>query len=261
MAILLMENAMIPCIDLSPSFSLEGRDEVAAQICQACETVGFFTIVGHGVPDSVATNLQTEARAFFALREPEKRRVPQPENRNSRGYMPPKQRALGYTLGAETPPDWQEGFGMGPLDPAPPHLAGSPAAEFFFAPNIWPADRPAFQNACETYFIAMETLSLHLLRLFAVALGLPPAFFDDKVDHSASVLRTIWYPPQIEPPEPGQLRAGAHSDYGTLTILKGDDVPGGLQVKLRDGDWTDCTPPRRCFRLQYRRPYDALDQR
>ena len=210
-------------------------------IRQACETVGFFTIVGHGVPDSVVADLQAEARAFFALPEAEKHRVPQPPNCNSRGYMPPKQRALGYTLGAQTPPDWQEGFGVGPSGAAPAHLAGT-AAAFFFAPNLWPADRPAFRTAFETYFHAMDALSVHLLRLFAVALGLPPAFFDDKVDHGASVLRAIWYPPQPEPPEPGQLRAGAHSDYGTLTILKGDDVPGGLQVKLRDGDWTDVHP-------------------
>jgi isopenicillin N synthase-like dioxygenase len=194
------------------------------------------------VPDRVVADLQTQARAFFALTEAEKRRVPQPENRNSRGYMPPKQRALGYTLGAETPPDWQEGFGMGPLDAPPAHLAGTPAAAFFFAPNVWPAGRPGFRTAFETYFRAMDSLSLHLLRLFAIALGLDPSFFDSKVDHGTSVLRTIWYPPQPEPPEPGQLRAGAHSDYGTLTILKGDDVPGGLQVRLRNGDWLDVHP-------------------
>ena len=233
---------MIPCIDLAPSFSRQGCAEVAATIRHACESVGFFTIVGHGVPDYVVANLQAEARAFFALSDKEKRRVPQPSNRNSRGYMPPKQRALGYTLGAETPPDWQEGFGMGPMEAVPAHLAGTPSASFFFAPNTWPLDRPVFRDAFEAYFRAMEALSVHLLRLFAVALGLPPAFFDDKVDHGTSVLRTIWYPPQPEPPEPGQLRAGAHSDYGTLTILKGDDVPGGLQVKLRDSDWVDVHP-------------------
>ena len=233
---------MIPCIDLAPSFSPHGRAGVAAQIREACETVGFFTVVGHGVPESVVADLQAEARAFFALPEAEKLRVPQPPNRNSRGYMPPKQRALGYTLGAKTPPDWQEGYGMGPPEEMPAHLVGTPEAAFFFAPNIWPADRPAFREAFETYFQTMEGLSVHLLRLFAVALGLDHTFFDDKVDRGASVLRTLWYPPQPEPPEPGQLRAGAHSDYGTLTILKGDDVPGGLQVKLLDGNWIDVHP-------------------
>ncbi len=237
-----MAEQPIPCIDLTPSFFPEGRAAVAAAIRRACETIGFFTIVGHGVPDSVVANLRSEARAFFALPDAVKQAAPQPLSRVSRGYMPPKQRALGYSLGARTPPDWQEGFGIGPLDPAPAHLAGTPAADFFFAPNVWPADRLAFRLAFETYFRAMDALSVHVLRLFAVALGLEWEFFDDKVDHGASVLRAIWYPPQPDAPEPGQLRAGEHSDYGTLTILKGEDVPGGLQVRLRDGGWVDVHP-------------------
>jgi isopenicillin N synthase-like dioxygenase len=237
-----MTEYLIPCIDLAPSFMPNGRASVAAAIRQACETVGFFTIVGHQVPIGTIQNLQTEARAFFALPEVEKRRVPQPPSRVSRGYVPPKQRALGYSLGTETPPDLQEGFGIGPLGATPAHLAGTPAAEFFFAPNVWPNDRPDFRTALETYFRAMEALAVHLLRLFAVALHLDPEFFDDKVDQSTSILRTIWYPPQPEPPESGQLRAGEHSDYGTLTILKGDDVPGGLQVRLRNGSWVDVHP-------------------
>jgi isopenicillin N synthase-like dioxygenase len=242
-----MAEQQIPCIDLAPSFTPDGRASVAAAIRHACETVGFFMVIGHGVPSSTIENLQAEARAFFALPEDEKRRVPQPPSRVSRGYMPPKQRALGYSLGAQTPPDWQEGFGIGPLDTAPAQLAGTPAADFFFAPNIWPEGSTDFRSAFETYFRAMDALALHVLRLFAVALDLDWTFFDDKVDQTTSVLRTIWYPPQPEPPEPGQLRAGEHSDYGTLTILKGDDVPGGLQVKLRDGGWVDVHPPADAF--------------
>jgi isopenicillin N synthase-like dioxygenase len=89
----------------------------------------------------------------------------------------------------------------------------------------------------------MEGLSLHLLRLFARALGLDEHFFDDKVRHHTSTMRVIHYPPQERAPEPGQLRAGEHTDYGTLTILKGEDVPGGLQVKVRNGGWIDVHPP------------------
>ena len=49
----------------------------------------------------------------------------------------------------------------------------------------------------------------------------------------------LHYPPQLETPKPGQLRAGAHSDYGSLTIVKLDAAEGGLQVQTRDGAWLD----------------------
>jgi isopenicillin N synthase-like dioxygenase len=54
-----------------------------------------------------------------------------------------------------------------------------------------------------------------------------------------SFLRAINYPAQTEAPLPGQLRAGAHSDYGTLTILLSENVTGGLQVLDKSGVWLD----------------------
>ncbi|HEY0184366.1 MAG TPA: 2-oxoglutarate and iron-dependent oxygenase domain-containing protein, partial [Rhodopila sp.] len=195
-----MTTETIPCIDLAPSFQPAGRLDVAETIREACETIGFFTIVGHGVADSVIDDLQSQARAFFALPADEKLRVPHPPTRVSRGYFPPKHRALSYSLGKTAPPDWQEGYAMGPLDPVPHALAGTPAGDFFYAANIWPADRPEFRTAFETYFRALDRLSAHVLRLFALGLGLGFDFFDDKIDRSTSVMRAVWYPPQPEPP-------------------------------------------------------------
>ena len=64
-------------------------------------------------------------------------------------------------------------------------------------------------------------------------------FFDDKVDRSIGTMRLNYYPGQAAPPEPGQLRASAHTDYGGFTILSGEDVPGGLQVRTRDQRWIE----------------------
>lgn len=47
------------------------------------------------------------------------------------------------------------------------------------------------------------------------------------------------YPELTKAPLPGQLRASAHTDYGTLTILRPDDAPGGLQVLPKGEGWTD----------------------
>jgi isopenicillin N synthase-like dioxygenase len=84
----------------------------------------------------------------------------------------------------------------------------------------------------------MERLVRLLLELFAIALDLPTRWFDDKVDHDMSNLGANYYPPQPTPPEPGQLRKGPHTDWGSVTILLHDDA-GGLQVQAADGRWVD----------------------
>ena len=93
----------------------------------------------------------------------------------------------------------------------------------------------------------MDALAIDLMRLFALALDLPERYFDSSVDRSISRLRVRNYPAPAETPEPGQLRAGAHSDYGSLTILKTEDRPGGLQVLGKDGAWLDVPHLPGCF--------------
>jgi isopenicillin N synthase-like dioxygenase len=85
----------------------------------------------------------------------------------------------------------------------------------------------------------MHQLVGDLMRLTALGLGIQETFFDDKVNRSIGTMRLNYYPRQVRPPLPGQLRAGAHTDYGGLTILNGEDVPGGLQVLTRSGRWID----------------------
>ncbi len=79
------------------------------------------------------------------------------------------------------------------------------------------------------------------MRIFALALGLEEPYFDSRIDNHFATLPLNHYPEPQGMPLPGQLRAGEHSDFGSLTILALDDAPGGLQVKLRDGTWQDVT--------------------
>lgn len=234
----------VPLIDVEPFLRGDAtqRQQVAAQIRSACEEIGFFTITGHGVPEPVYDVLRRNAMSFFSLPEAQRAQVAQPASKISRGYSAHATRALAYSLGDETPPDLQQSFAMGPVDEAPAGAQGTPAAAAFFHPNYWPEEPAALQDAFENYYRHMSTLATEVLRMFAMGLGLDAHAFDDKADRHTSTMRAILYPAQSRTPEPGQLRAGAHTDYGTLTILRGDDVPGGLQVRLRNGDWVDVHP-------------------
>jgi isopenicillin N synthase-like dioxygenase len=97
------------------------------------------------------------------------------------------------------------------------------------------------------YYRAVSELAQTLMRIFALGLGLDERFFDNKIDRSISRLRIRNYPAQTTKPLPGQLRAGAHSDYGSLTILAAEDKPGGLQVCNVTGDWVDVPVIPGCF--------------
>jgi isopenicillin N synthase-like dioxygenase len=83
----------------------------------------------------------------------------------------------------------------------------------------------------------MEQLAQALMRLFALGLDLDEYWFDDKIDKHMTNLTANWYPDQRVRAKPGQLRAGAHTDYGSLTILKTENKPGGLEVQTRQGNW------------------------
>jgi isopenicillin N synthase-like dioxygenase len=103
----------------------------------------------------------------------------------------------------------------------------------------WPEEPDGLREAHEAYFEALSDLSGHLRRIFALAAGLAQDAFEDSFGNHLSSLRVIDYPEPIAPPEPGQLRAGTHSDYGFLTILRSQASAGGLQAQSRDGLWID----------------------
>jgi isopenicillin N synthase-like dioxygenase len=88
------------------------------------------------------------------------------------------------------------------------------------------------------YFAAVDELAGDLVHLLALAVGLPEDWFDHAMDgETSSMLLVNHYPALDAPPLPGQLRRGAHTDYGVVTILFAEDEPG-LQISL-DGEWLD----------------------
>ncbi len=130
-----------------------------------------------------------------------------------------------------------ESLGIGPLKIGKGPYWQEGNAPTYFHPNLWPEEMPEFKQAVETYYREMEHLSSVLYRIFALALNKNEEFFEDKIDKHISTMRINYYPAQATAPLPGQVRAGAHSDYDAFTILRTGS--GGLQVVRRGGDWID----------------------
>ena len=230
----------VPLIDLEPARrgGAAERRRVATAIDAACREIGFFGIMGHGVPDRAVDDVRRVAHEFFALPVGEKLAARHPTGMN-RGYHTVGGEALASANDAAAPPDLKEFFHVGPVDTTDDPYYTSALGRRHFTPNIWPGTPRGFAQAATVYYRTMSELVVSLMRLAAIALDVEETFFDDKVDRSIGAMRLNYYPAQIVPPEPGQLRSSAHTDYGGFTILSGEDVPGGLQVLTRDGRWID----------------------
>jgi isopenicillin N synthase-like dioxygenase len=244
------EFGRVPVIDIAPFLANEpkGRHAVVLQVRHACEQVGFFSIVGHGVSPALLDSIRAVSNQFFDLPLEEKLKVQRAQAPGSRGYALLGDLAHARSLGYATPPDLQEGYSVGTLriPPNDPYYQSDDARKFF-PPNIWPRHPAEFRTLVEDYYERIERLAADIMRIFALALDLEEHFFADKMDKAVNLLRLVRYPAQENAPLEGQLRSGQHTDYGTLTILLAEDKPGGLQVRTRDGGWVDVHPVPESF--------------
>ncbi|HEX4296800.1 MAG TPA: 2-oxoglutarate and iron-dependent oxygenase domain-containing protein, partial [Devosia sp.] len=225
------------------SFETSGsaqRKSFAGEVDGICRRTGFLAIADHGVPQEVIDGAWNKAKAFFDQPVEVKQRAKAPYAGYPYGYLGPNSEALAASRGVSTPPDLKESFNGGPLT-VPPGLTDKEALSFCYAETIWPDGPAGFKRAWRAYYGAMEDLAARIMRLFAVALDLPEDHFASVIDHPISALRALNYPEQSVAPQPGQLRAGAHSDYGSLTILLPQAGSRGLQIQ-RGAEWIDVPP-------------------
>ena len=166
--------------------------------------------------------------------------IRRPKNDQNRGYIPYGEETLVRMAGGDSPPDYKEVFAIGPdRVPNEPYFTG-PGSYPSFASNLWPTMPENLRPLMLAYWENMESLMRTIAEALAISLSLPGDTFADILDHThTSQLRLLHYPAVRGDPKPGQLRAGAHTDVGMMTILRNDPVPGGLQIKKRDGGWID----------------------
>lgn len=235
-----MSSMAIPVIDLSPYFegTDTGKAAVAKAVDDACRSIGFLVIDGHGVDPELIAQMRQVSRAYFELPLEQKMQLKMPVDKY-RGYTPMGTEGLAASLDEVAPPDLKESFSIGPVNAPDDDYHKGPQAGPFFADNDWPNQPAAMREIWESYYLEMERLAASLMRIFALALDMPENWFDDKVDRHITNFSVIHYPHPNTPPLPNQLRAGEHTDYGSLTIVQKDDAPGGLQVQTPDGDWID----------------------
>jgi isopenicillin N synthase-like dioxygenase len=205
-------------------------DGFSRRLGESFENYGFAIIADHGIPTDLIEEAEGKARAFFALPEEVKRRYALPGAGGARGYTP---------FGIETAKghkahDLKEFWHVGRELPA-----GHPFAEMM-APNVWPEEVPSFRTTFLTLFDTFDRTGLKVLSAIARYLGVDTNYFQDTVRDGNSVLRLLHYPPQAE--ATGEhIRAGAHEDINTITLLLGADE-AGLELQTRDGRWIPVSP-------------------
>lgn len=209
--------------------------QAPAQIRRACETLGFFYLVDHGLPAQRVQGLMAAARALFDLDAAAKAALSIKHSPVMRGYE-----ALGeQTLDGDALPDLKESFYCG-LEHGPEHPYVQRGLQGYGA-NQWPADLPGLRAQCGVYIHEMCALSRQLMSMLAVSLGLGADTFDASHGDPLVTLRLLRYPPHPKNADQRLFGAGAHTDWGAITLLA-QDRHGGLEVQGPDGRWIEATP-------------------
>ncbi|OMO52559.1 Isopenicillin N synthase [Corchorus olitorius] len=211
------EALQLPIIDLSST----DRISNANSIRQACMEHGFFYLVNHGVEEELVNKVFEESKKFFSLPVEEKMRL---FSKDSRGYTPLCSEKLDDHSSNSKAKAYKETF-----------YAGPPVDGI----NQWPSeeDLPSWRSTMEIYYKEMLLAGTKLSSLIAMALKLDEDFFQkaDSLNEPCVYLALVHYPVMMLGESDSSSSRDeiygvpAHSDFGTITLLMTDGVPG-LQI-------------------------------
>ncbi|GMJ07392.1 hypothetical protein like AT1G35190 [Hibiscus trionum] len=213
---------------------------------QACLDCGFFYVVNHGISQEFMDEVFVQSKKFFHLQLNQKMEVLR--NEKHRGYTPLLDEHL--DLENQVHGDYKEGYYIGVDVPENDPESNKP----FNGSNVWPADGvlPGWRETMEKFHREALEVVKAVARIIALALNLEVDFFDkpEILGKPIAILRLLHYADKVSDPSKGIYGAGAHSDFGFITLLATDDVMG-LQI-CRDKDakpqiWEYVTPIKGAF--------------
>lgn len=220
----------LPILDISQLDDPETAAAFTKQLREVTHDVGFFYLVGHGIPQELIDEVLELSRKFFALPEADKLAIENVHSPQFRGYT----RTGKELTNGEV--DWREQIDIGEERAT----VDKPEAYWRLeGPNLWPTALPELETAITEWRTQLSALALRLLRTWAVALDAPEDVFDDAFadDRAFSLIKIVRYPGTSDDNNP-QQGVGAHRDGGVLTLLLVEPDKAGLQVE-HDGEWID----------------------
>lgn len=233
-----MPASSLPVISLQRLIHGPDRAAEIERLREVTHTIGFFYLVGHGVPEDLQRRLFAVAKEFFAQPAQLKEQISNIDSPQYRGYA-----AVGDER-TQGQIDWREQIDYGPeRDVVTDGLDDHPW-RVLEGPNPWPDTLPEMRPLVTEWTDRLTDVSLILLRSWAESLGQPADFFDPYFSRPFPLLKLCHYPA----PDNGEAAqgVGAHHDSGVLTLLLPEEGSTGLQVKNGDG-WIDVKAPANHF--------------
>ena len=225
-----MGHVNIPRLDLNDYLNGTSaqKKKFSDEIGSAFNETGFVTITNHGLDKDLITKLYQEVQNFFSLPEESKLNYEKVELAGQRGYTSKGREKAKDSKTPDLKEFWQTGQ----------YVEDGDVVKEEYPDNVLIEEYPEFNTITKETYQKLEKAGKHILNAISVYLGLPEAYFEDKVHNGNSILRGIHYFP-IENPDalpPDAVRAGAHEDINLITLLIGASADG-LEVLTREGEW------------------------